>query len=50
MEITFCSKQISKRGNFDANLVLWQYKLDLMSWFMEPKSFNLKLKQDQITK
>ena len=37
MNNTFSLEQISKTGNLDANLILRQYKLDLMSRFMEKK-------------
>ena len=50
MNNTFPSEQISKRGNFDSNLILRQYKLYLMAKFMEIKSVNPKLRQDQIPK
>ena len=43
-------KKISKTGNHDANLRLPQNKLDLMSQFMEIKSVNTRIKQDQIAK
>ena len=49
-EYFFSSEQISKTGNLDANLILRQNKLDLMSRFMELKSINPKLGQDQIAK
>ena len=47
---TFSLEQISKTGNFDSNLIPRQYKLDLMVRFMEIKSVNPKLRQDQIAK
>ena len=50
MNNTFSLEQISKTGNLDANLILRQYKLDLMSRFMEMKSNNPKLTQKQIAK
>ena len=50
MNNTFCLKQMSKAVKLDSNLLLGQYKLDLMVRFVEIKSTNLKLKQDQITK
>ena len=50
MNNTFSLKQISKTGNLDANLILRQYKLDIMARFMETKSNNPKLTQKQIAK
>ena len=50
MNNTFSLEQISKTGNLDANLILRQYKLDLMSRFMEMKSNNPKFTQKQISK
>ena len=46
----FSSEQISKTGNLAANLILRQNKLDLMSRFVEIKSFNPKRGQDRMTK
>ena len=48
MNNTFSLEQISKTGNLDANLILRQYKLDIMARFMETKSNNPKLTQKQI--
>ena len=42
------SEQISKTGNFDAKLKLRQNKQNFMSRFLELKSINRKLRQDQI--
>ena len=50
MNNTFSLEQISKTGNLDANLILRQYKLDIMARFMEMKSNNPKLTQKQICK
>ena len=50
MNNTFSLEQISKTGNLDANLILRQYKLDIMAKFMETKSNNPKLTQKQIAK
>ena len=50
MNNSFCSQQISKTGNLDANLILRQHKLDLMARFMEIKSANSKWKQNETNK
>ena len=50
MNDTFSLEQISKTGNLDANLLLRQYKLELMSRFVEIKSITPKLTQKQIAK
>ena len=50
MNNTFSLEQISKTGNFDSNLILRQYKLDLMASFLKMKCVKPKLKQNQITK
>ena len=50
MKNTFSLEQISKTGNFDSNLILHQYDLDLMASFMEIKSITRKSKQDQTKK
>ena len=42
--------QLSKTGNLDADLILRQYKLDLTVRFMEIKTTNPRLKQDEIAK
>ena len=47
---TFFLEEISKTVNLDANLLLRQYKLDLMSRFMKIKSINQILTQKQIAK
>ena len=50
MNNTFSLQHISQTGNLDGNLILQQYKLDLMAGFMEKKSMNPKLGQDQVAK
>ena len=50
MNNTFSLEQISKTGELNANLILRQYKLDLMARFMEKKSNNPKLTQKEIAK
>ena len=50
MNNNFSLEQISKTDDLDSNLILRQYKLDLMARFMEIKSVNPKLKQNQIAK
>ena len=50
MNNTFSLEQISKTSNLDSNFILRQYKIDLMARFMEIKSFNPKLREDQIAK
>ena len=50
MKNTFYLEQISKTGNLDSNLISRQYKFDLMARFMEIKTVNAKLKQNQIAK
>ena len=50
MNNSFPLEQLSKFKNIDANLILCQHKLDLMARFMEAKSINPKLKQNQIAK
>ena len=47
---TYSLEQISRTGNLDINLILRQYKLDLMCKFMDIKSNNPKLTQKQIAK
>ena len=44
----FSVEQTSETGNFDANLILRQNTLVLMSEFIEIKSFNTKLTENQI--
>ena len=50
MNNTFSLEQLSKTGSFDFNLIFRQYKPDLLAGFMEIKSLNPKLGQDQISK
>ena len=50
MNNTFSLEQISKTGNLNADLILRQYKLDLMCRFMEMKSNNPKFTQKQISR
>ena len=40
---TFSLEQSNKTGNFDAHLILLQYKQELMSRFMDLKTINPKL-------
>ena len=47
---TFSLERISRTGSFDSYLILRQYKLDSMVRFMEIKSVNSKIRQDQIAK
>ena len=47
---TFSPAQIFKMEKPDSNLILRQYKTDLMARYMKIKSTNPKLKQDQIAK
>ena len=46
----FSVEQLSKTGNLDANLVLRQNRLDLMSRFLETESVIPKLRWDQLAK
>ena len=50
MNNTFSLAQISKTRSLDSNRILRQYKLALMARFVEVKSINTKLRQDQIAK
>ena len=50
MNNTFSSQQISQTGGLDSNLILQQYKVDLMARFMEMKFLNPRLRQDQVAK
>ena len=50
MNNTFSLEQISKTGNLNADLILRQYKLDIMARFMERKSECPRLTQEQICK
>ena len=46
----FSLQPISQTSYLDSNLILRQYKLNVMARFMEIKSMNSKLRQDQIRK
>ena len=46
MNNTFSIQQISQTGNLDYNLILRQYKLDLMARFMEIKTCEAKIKTE----
>ena len=50
MNNIFSLEQLSKTGNLDSILILRPYKLGLMGRFMEIKSLNPRLRQDQIAK
>ena len=50
MNNTFSMEQVSKTGNLDSTLIFRQDKLDLLGRFVETKSLNLRLRQDQIAK
>ena len=50
MKNTLSVQQISHTGSFDSNLLLRQYKLDLMARLIEMKSVNPKLRQNEIAK
>ena len=50
MNNAFSLEQISKTGNLDSYLILQQCKIDIMSSFMEIKTVNPKLKEDQKAK
>ena len=50
MNNTFSLEQISKTGDFNADLIMRQYKLDMMAKIIEIKSINPKLKQSEIAK
>ena len=47
---TYTLSQVSKTGNLDSNLILRQYKLDLMCKFMQMKSGNPKKTQKDVCK
>ena len=48
MSNIFSLSEISKKGEFDADSMLRQYKLDVMARFMEIQSTNQGLRQDEI--
>ena len=50
MNTTFPVEQISKTGNRVSDLITRQFKLHLMARFMELKSVNPRLRQDQRAK
>ena len=50
MNNTLFVQQLSRTANLDSNLILRQFKLDLMARFKEIKSINPKLGQDQAQK
>ena len=50
MKSTFSLEQLSKTGSLDSNLMLRQYKIDLMARFVKIKSINPKLKQSEIAR
>ena len=50
MNHTFPLERISETGNLDFNLILRQYKQDLMAGIRERKSINPKIRPDQIAK
>ena len=50
MKNNFSLQQISRTGNLDSSLITRQSKHDLMARFLEIKSLNPKIRQDQIAK
>ena len=50
MNITYCLHQIQKTGEFNAGLIMRQYKLDKTNKLKEIKSNNPRLKQSEIAK
>ena len=50
MNNTFSLQQIANTGNLNSDLIIRQYKLDLMARFMQLKSERPKLTQDQISR
>ena len=50
MNTTVCLQQVLRKGNLDSNLILRQYKLDLIARLMEIKSMNRRLGEDQLPK
>ena len=50
MNNTCFLSEISKTGSLNASLILRQYKLDLMTRFMEIKAMNPRLIQNEIAK
>ena len=47
---TFSAEQIPETGSPDANLILPQYKVDVMFRFLEKKSSKSNLTQKQVAK
>ena len=47
---TYSISQVSRLGNLDSKLILRQYRLDLMSRFVQIKSDNSNTTQKEITK
>ena len=45
---TFSLEEISQTGILDGNLIIRQYKLNIVAKFIEKKSTNPKLKQSEI--
>ena len=50
MNNTFSLQQISQTGILDSNLIMRQYKLDMMARFMEMQAINPTLRQPEIAK
>ena len=50
MNNTFSLQQASQTGNLDSNLITRHCKLDLVARFMEIKSLNPRVRQNQIAK
>ena len=50
MKNTFSLEELSKTSNLDAILISRHYKLDILAKFMEIKSANSRLRQEQIAK
>ena len=48
MNTCFSSRQVSKTGNLDSNLISRLYKLKLMAKFMQIKFETPKIKQSEI--
>ena len=50
MNNTFSLEQIEKMGDFSADFIIRQYKLDKKAKFMEIKSINPRLQQSEIAR
>ena len=50
MNNSYTFSEISKTGSLTSSLIIRQYKLDLMAWFMEMKNKNPKLTQNEVAK